>query len=43
VHLNSLQEDVDGIVFSSRHLDAVYRIRRSDESIDWKLGGTETP
>jgi hypothetical protein len=43
VHLNSLQPDGDGIVFSARHLDAVYRVRRGDGSIDWKLGGTTTP
>jgi Arylsulfotransferase (ASST) len=40
VHLNSLQERGDGIVFSGRHRDAVYRIRRSDGSVDRKLGGS---
>lgn len=39
-HLNSLELDGDAIVFSARHLDAVYRIRLSDGAIDWKLGGT---
>jgi Arylsulfotransferase (ASST) len=43
VHLNSLQEDGEGIVFSGRHLDAVYRISRSDGSVNWKLGGSATP
>ncbi len=45
VHLNSVEEDGSGIIFSARHLNAVYRI--SDPggtgSIDWKLGGTTTP
>jgi hypothetical protein len=40
VHINSIADDGDGIVFSARHLNAVYRIRKSDGAIDWKLGGT---
>ncbi|MEO8689772.1 MAG: arylsulfotransferase family protein [Solirubrobacteraceae bacterium] len=40
VHLNSLQQDGDGVLLSARNLDAVYRIRRADGSVDWKLGGT---
>ena len=41
VHLNSLEPLADGdVVISARHLDAVYRIRRSDGAIVWKLGGT---
>ena len=43
VHLNSLEVDGDGIVFSARHVDAVYRIARATGAIDWKLGGTQTP
>ena len=43
VHLNSLDDDGDGIVFSARNLDAVYRIRKSDGAVDWKLGGTVRP
>ena len=43
VHLNSIELDGDGIVFSARHLDAVYRLRLADGSIDWKLGGTARP
>ena len=39
VHLNSLQADGDGVLFSARNLNAVYRIRR-DGSVDWKLGGS---
>ena len=45
IHLNSVEEDGSGIVFSARHLNAVYRI--SDPggtgNVDWKLGGTPTP
>jgi hypothetical protein len=41
VHLNSLEPLADGdVVISARHLDAVYRIRRSDGAVVWKLGGT---
>jgi hypothetical protein len=43
VHLNSFQRDGDGILLSARQLDAVYRIRRSDGGVDWKLGGTARP
>jgi hypothetical protein len=31
------------MLVSMRHTDAVYRIRRSDGGIDWKLGGTSRP
>ena len=41
-HLNSVADDGDGLIVSSRHLDAVYRIDKSDGSVDWKLGGTPT-
>ena len=40
VHLNSLQRDGDGVLVSARHVNAVYRIRRADGGVDWKLGGT---
>ena len=45
VHPNSVEEDGNGIVFSARHLDAVYRIADPGGTgeIDWKLGGTHTP
>ncbi|HEY5184452.1 MAG TPA: cell wall-binding repeat-containing protein [Actinomycetes bacterium] len=43
IHLNSVEDDGDGLIISSRNLDAVYRINKSDGSIDWKLGGTPTP
>ena len=45
VHLNSVEEDGSGIIFSARNLNAVYRI--SDPggagNVDWKLGGTLRP
>jgi Arylsulfotransferase (ASST) len=40
VHMNSLEPDGDGLIFSARHLDAVYRIDRRTGAIDWKLGGS---
>jgi hypothetical protein len=40
VHINSLEQHGDLVVFSARHLDAVYAIRRSDGGVEWKLGGT---
>lgn len=45
IHLNSMEEDGDGFVFSARHLDAVYRVADPGGAgnIDWKLGGTTTP
>ena len=43
VHLNSLQRDGDGILVSARHVNAVYRIRRADGGVDWKLGGSGAP
>jgi hypothetical protein len=42
-HLNSVEDDGDGLIISARHLDAVYRINNSDGSVDWKLGGSTTP
>jgi len=42
IHLNSVTDDGDGLIISSRNLDAVYRIKKSDGSVDWKLGGTST-
>ncbi|MBJ7348359.1 MAG: aryl-sulfate sulfotransferase [Thermoleophilaceae bacterium] len=43
VHMNSIELDGDGVVFSARHLNAVYRIKLSDGTIDWKLGGSPRP
>jgi len=43
IHMNSIEPDGStGIVFSARHLDAVYDISRATGDIDWKLGGTTT-
>ncbi len=42
-HINSIEVVGDDLLVSLRHTDAVYRIRMSDGSIRWKLGGTETP
>jgi hypothetical protein len=44
VHWNSIEESgSDSVIASFRHLDGVYKIRRSTGAIVWKLGGTETP
>ncbi len=43
VHLNAIEPDGDSLLVSFRHLDAIYRINRSDGGIQWKLGGTTTP
>jgi len=42
IHMNSVEDDGDGIIFSARHLDAVYRIDKATGDIDWKLGGSTT-
>ena len=39
-HINSLQPEGNDVLMSFRHLDAVYSIRKSNGSIEWKLGGT---
>lgn len=44
IHMNSIQYDGDGgIIFSARHLDAVYRVDMATGAITWKLAGTPTP
>jgi Arylsulfotransferase (ASST) len=43
IHINAVQPAGDHILFSGRHLDAVYEIDRSTGDIEWKLGGTTTP
>ena len=42
-HVNSIEEDGDGLVVSLRHLDAVIRIDKASGNIVWKLGGTSRP
>ena len=44
IHMNSLMYDGHGgVIFSARHLDAVYRVDMASSTITWKLGGTPTP
>jgi hypothetical protein len=43
VHVNSVEPDRNGVIFSARHVDAVYRIDKKTGRIDWKLGGEHTP
>ncbi len=40
IHANSIARDTDGdLIVSCRHLDEIIKIRRSDGSIVWRLGG----
>lgn len=44
IHMNSIEYDGNGgIIFSARHLDAIYRIDMATGGITWKLGGSPTP
>ena len=44
IHMNSVEYDGNGgVIFSARHLDAVYRIDMATGAITWKLGGSATP
>jgi hypothetical protein len=43
VHINSVEQTGATVVFSGRHLNAVYGIRRSDGAIEWKVGGIARP
>jgi hypothetical protein len=43
VHWNSIEDAGDSVIASFRHLDGVYKIRKSTGNIVWKLGGTRTP
>ena len=40
LHWNSIEPAGDSVIASFRHLDAVYKIRKSTGNIVWKLGGT---
>jgi Arylsulfotransferase (ASST) len=42
-HINSVDAVKGGVVFSARHLDALYRVNRSTGDIVWKIGGTRRP
>jgi hypothetical protein len=42
IHMNAVEPDGEGaLLFSARHLDAIYHITKSTGSIDWKLGGSQ--
>ncbi len=43
LHWNSIELAGNSVIASFRHLDAVYKIRRSTGNVVWKLGGTSTP
>ncbi len=40
VHINSIELSGNSIVFSARHLNAIYSIDRTTGDVEWKLGGT---
>jgi hypothetical protein len=41
IHMNAIEPDgEDALLFSARHLDAIYHITKSTGAIDWKLGGS---
>ncbi len=42
-HWNSIEDAGNAVIASFRHFDAVYKIRKSNGGIVWKLGGTRTP
>jgi hypothetical protein len=42
LHWNSIEPAGGSVIASFRHLDAVYKIRKSTGKIVWKLGGTRT-
>jgi hypothetical protein len=40
IHMNAVEPDGEGaLLFSARHLDAIYHITKSTGVLDWKLGG----
>jgi hypothetical protein len=42
-HLNAIEEDRDGtLLVSARHTHAIYKIRRSDGKVLWRLGGKQS-
>ena len=42
-HMNSVQETPDGnLIVSIRYSDAIFKIRKQDGAVLWKLGGTHT-
>jgi Arylsulfotransferase (ASST) len=44
IHMNAIEPDgPDGLMFSARHLNAIYHVTKSTGAIDWKIGGTNRP
>ena len=44
IHMNAIEPDgANGLIFSARHLNAIYHITKSTGAIDWKIGGTQRP
>jgi hypothetical protein len=44
IHMNAVEPDgPDGLMFSARHLNAIYHVTKSTGAIDWKIGGTNRP
>jgi hypothetical protein len=43
VHLNSIEQDGDSLIVSTRQTDAVYKISKATGDVEWKLGGTTIP
>lgn len=41
-HLNSVDDDGDGLLLSGRQTSAVYRILKSTGQVDWRLGGLKS-
>jgi hypothetical protein len=42
--MNAIEPDgTDGLMFSARHLNAIYHISRTTGAVDWKIGGTHRP
>ncbi|MFA4928951.1 MAG: arylsulfotransferase family protein [Patulibacter sp.] len=41
-HMNSVDEDGDGLILSARQTSAVYRISKATGQIDWRLGGRKS-
>jgi hypothetical protein len=42
-HWNSIEWTDGGVLLSFRHLDALYKVNRSNGAIAWKLGGSTRP
>lgn len=44
IHLNAVTLDLDGnFIFSSRHLDAIFKVDRETGDVLWILGGPQAP